>query len=61
MWLSENLENLTAINNKLLELNYGTLEKSRLISGGILLDIIKNMRNKMNGTLSEIQLYSCVI
>ncbi|CAF0784398.1 unnamed protein product [Brachionus calyciflorus] len=58
LWLSDNLQNMTFINDYLLNLKYGTFEKARLVSGGVLLDIIKNIRNKMNGSRNEIHMYT---
>lgn len=59
-WLSDNLENLKEANNFLLGLKYGKIENAKLISGGLLNDIIQTMKEKMSGSSNEIFIYSCV-
>jgi hypothetical protein len=61
-WVIDSYKNLTDLNDYVIDLNYGSVEKARLVSGGLLLDIFENMRARLNGRSNkETFIYSCVM
>ncbi len=60
-WLRAEWANLTKAGADRLRIDYGSLEKARLKSGGLLYDIAENMRARIEANSGkEVFVYSCV-
>lgn len=77
-WITDSFDNLTQAQNFVINLMYGSVAESKLVSGiyielnlnlslifvsvgGLLYDIVKNIRKKFSlGSSNELMVYSCV-